>query len=118
VGRSRTMDAMQDDASTLVPPPVARTTADSVLAATILYHPDVSRIGEVARLDGAELELSRTSPELTPVAGGAPRPIADRYVSRAPVKITRAGDGIRLEAPSTGRFAVNGRSLAGAAGAA
>ena len=46
---------MSDDASK--GPSKAR--PDAVLALTIVYHPDISRVGERAYLDGASHEVDR-----------------------------------------------------------
>ena len=100
-----------DDVSTLMPPPArGPNSAGAVLTLTIIYHPDVSRIGECAHLGGADTELSRATPSFAR-SGGEPLPLADRYVSRAPLRITRVIDGVALEAPKTGRLAVDGRML-------
>ena len=97
------------DASTLMPPPEPVRSEDR-LALTILYHPDVTRVGEQAIVDG-DFELSRTFPLFGNTA------LDDRYVSRSPVTVTRARDGITIDAGSA-RCSANGSVLAGAAGAA
>jgi two-component system nitrogen regulation response regulator GlnG len=103
---------MVEDASTLMPPPARGSTAERGLTLTIIYHPDVARIGERARITNAEAELARATPVF---AGdpGEPRPLADRYVSRAPLQIRRAGDRVTLEAAKASRIAVEGRPLDG-----
>ena len=100
------------DASTLMPPPTAGPHAGSVLALTILYHPDVTRVGDRAELAGGEVEVSRT----TPVFGT--RALEDRYVSRSPIKLVRTSDGVRIDAGAATRCAANGRPLAGGSAAA
>jgi two-component system, NtrC family, nitrogen regulation response regulator GlnG len=57
---------------------------------TVLAHADASRIGETysAALDGSQaIRISRLEPEFGR-AGGASRPLLDRFVSRSPVEIT------------------------------
>jgi two-component system nitrogen regulation response regulator GlnG len=99
------------DATTLMPPPAAGARVDGRLALTILYHPDIGRVGERALLAG-DTELSRTQPVFD--SGHA---LDDRYVSRSPVRITERDGGVTLDGGSA-RCAANGRALAGAAGAA
>jgi len=90
--------------------------ASDIVTITIAYHPDVTRIGERARMDASELELSRTAPTFAPPGGGDARPLADRYLSRTPiVRIKQVTDGIALEAASSAAASVEGRPLAGAA---
>jgi two-component system, NtrC family, nitrogen regulation response regulator GlnG len=108
-----TGEATMEDLSTLVPAALTRQPPeDAVLAVTLLYHPDVSRIGDRAALEGVQVAISRTSPELAPPRGGPRRPIEDRYVSRSPLQITRMLDGYALTAPAVGGCVVNGRALA------
>ena len=94
-----------DDPSTLLPalPPPAR--GRSALALTIVYHPDVHRIGEVARLEGAGVELARTTPSF------AGRPLEDRHLSRAPLTIRLLDDGVSLAAHPAARAVVDGRAI-------
>jgi two-component system nitrogen regulation response regulator GlnG len=108
-----------DDASTLVPQKPSDDSRVTVIALTIAYHPDVSRIGERAVLESASLELSRAAPGFAPPSGGASRPLADRYLSRSPIaKIERISSGITIEALSGAAVVVDGRPIAGAAGKA
>jgi two-component system, NtrC family, nitrogen regulation response regulator GlnG len=62
-----------------------------VVALTILAHPDVARVGEVAALFGASTggakRVSRLEPEFQPANGGQGRPLASAMVSRRPVLI-------------------------------
>ncbi|MCA9641880.1 MAG: sigma-54-dependent Fis family transcriptional regulator [Polyangiaceae bacterium] len=68
----------------------------------ILYHTDVRRWGEVARLGGLSpnqrFELSRTLPIFRRgnIVSGAP--LAEPHVSRSPVLVTTGTDGIRINA--------------------
>jgi len=86
---------------------------DAVLALTILYHPDIARVGERAYLDGASHEVSRSTP-----AFASGRTIEDRYVSRSPLEIRRASTGVSIQAEPAARCIANGRPVVGAAGAA
>jgi DNA-binding NtrC family response regulator len=66
-------------------------------ALTILYHPDLRRVGERAILSGLlagrHVPLSRLEPGFeTPYQGNA-RPLLDRGISRSPFRITREEDG-------------------------
>src|SRR5678816_1302209 len=91
----------------------SRARPDAVLALTLLYHPNIDRIGERAFLDAASCEVSRQVP-----AFSSGKTIEDRYVSRSPLKITRAQTGVSIEAEPAARCIANGRPVAGAAGAA
>ncbi|HEY2293764.1 MAG TPA: sigma-54 dependent transcriptional regulator [Thermoanaerobaculia bacterium] len=65
-----------------------------VPALTILYHPDLSRAGECARLPellwGREALISRSAPDFfkTP-AQGPPQPLEDAFLSRTPWRLRR-----------------------------
>ena len=56
------------------------------LVLTILAHPDASRVGDRCWLGGAETEVSRATPDF-----GDAGPLPDRFLSRSPVRVTRAG---------------------------
>ncbi|HEV7785013.1 MAG TPA: sigma 54-interacting transcriptional regulator, partial [Thermoanaerobaculia bacterium] len=72
-----------------------------VPALTVLFHPDVRRVGEWTALNelllGREARISRTSPDFVSpdrLPGG---PLADRYISRRPVLLQPApGQGVVL----------------------
>ena len=72
-----------------------------VLGLTVLYHPDVERVGERAVLGNARrgCELSRQRPEFAaPGAAAAGRPLADLRLSRTPiVLVPRADGGVELD---------------------
>ena len=64
---------------------------------TILAHPEPERVGERAWLGGAETDLSRAEPDF-----GGNGPLRDRYLSRKPVRISRAGAlGVTVSARDT-----------------
>jgi two-component system nitrogen regulation response regulator GlnG len=79
---------------------------------TVLYHPDPNRVGETFELSelGPErsVAVSRLEPRFShPIEStgtGEPRPLADRYVSRSPLRLTATGEsgGIRID-PGEGR---------------
>jgi two-component system, NtrC family, nitrogen regulation response regulator GlnG len=69
-------------------------------ALTILYHPDLSRVGERALLgdllEGREAHLSRLEPAFEPpgrVDFRMSRPLSDLHLSRSPLRLLRTGDG-------------------------
>jgi two-component system, NtrC family, nitrogen regulation response regulator GlnG len=72
-----------------------------VPALTILAHPDPRRVGEVARLHdlsaGGEALLSRTAPGFSAPGESTPRPLADRHLSRRPMRLAASPGGLRLE---------------------
>jgi DNA-binding NtrC family response regulator len=67
---------------------------------TILCHPDPARIGEQAHLHQLAHEgravLSRVEPEFRQPGTQPGRPLADPYLSRAPLQIERKGDALIL----------------------
>ena len=64
---------------------------------TVLAHPDLRRIGEVAPLTGLLAgrgeNLSRLEPLFAPPRRGSPRPLADNRLSRSPLVISGTPDG-------------------------
>src|SRR5215210_1264720 len=86
-----------------------------VPALTILCHPDLNRVGERALLgglpQGRTVHLSRLEPEFEPPDQSAPRALGDRHISRAPVRLSRAGGTGDLQisvAATRTRVVVNG----------
>jgi two-component system nitrogen regulation response regulator GlnG len=83
-----------------------------VTGLTILAHPDASRVGERAVLRGLterEAHLSRLEPLFTTPYGGEPRALADPYLSRRPVVLSRDAGGIRIDCRQTStRVVANG----------
>jgi len=87
-------------------------------ALTVVFHPGhPSRAGDLARLsplaEGRACDLSRLAPEFFSAAGGAHGPLADRHLSRTPVKLSPLGRGLRLEGRGSDLL-VDGQPLAGA----
>ncbi len=64
-----------------------------VPALTILYHPDLSRVGGCARLtdlmSGREALVSRSAPVFEAPVQGQPQPLGDPYLSRSPWRLHR-----------------------------
>jgi two-component system nitrogen regulation response regulator GlnG len=86
---------------------------------TVLYHPDPDRVGETLVLTevaaGGSIGVSRLDPRFQEPSGlRDPRPLADRYVSRSPFRLsaTSESDIIRIE-PGEGRtpLSVDGAPL-------
>ncbi|HEX5721094.1 MAG TPA: sigma 54-interacting transcriptional regulator [Thermoanaerobaculia bacterium] len=76
--------------------------APAVLPAlTVLYHPDLERIGERVFLNelagGGEAFLSRTAPELARPDRFAGEPLGDPHLSRRPIRFRGADGGIEIE---------------------
>jgi two-component system nitrogen regulation response regulator GlnG len=75
------------------PQSASRLSLDSLLSPgfTILWHPDLGRVGEQAALTalaaGRPELLSRREPAFGPPGEPASRPLADPYVSRSPIRI-------------------------------
>ena len=81
---------------------------------TILSHPDVGRIGEtstlVALVSGHDALLSRLEPVFAMPGEMVRRPLADRYLSRHPIRLVPCpGNAVRLIAAGTRtRLSVDG----------
>lgn len=84
---------------------------------TILYHPDLSRIGERATLtpllNGREVALSREQPVFNQPGDSETRPLNDPYISRQPLMMLPApNDGVHLSvADSRTALRVDGRPV-------
>jgi two-component system nitrogen regulation response regulator GlnG len=89
-------------------------------ALTVLYHPDPDRVGEtlvLTELAGGPVAVSRLDPRFShpsdiPGTREA-RPLADRYVSRSPFRLSTADGVVRID-PGEGRtpLLVDGAPLA------
>ncbi|HEY7215252.1 MAG TPA: sigma-54 dependent transcriptional regulator [Thermoanaerobaculia bacterium] len=83
-------------------------------ALTILYHPELGRVGERALLggllEGRTAYLSRLEPGFEAPQRSEPSPLEDRHISRSPLRLSRAGEGgFHLStAESRTRVAANG----------
>jgi len=64
---------------------------------TVLYHPDLRRIGNLLTLAelplGREALISRYQPELTAPGQLTGQPLADSYISRRPLRLRATADG-------------------------
>jgi two-component system nitrogen regulation response regulator GlnG len=96
--------------------------ADAVLVPglTILYHPDLGRIGERVSLlgltTGRDEILSRGEPAFCQPGSSLLRPLADPHLSRRPVRLVPGPDpgGVRLLCgESSAAVVVNGEAVAG-----
>ncbi|HEY6324375.1 MAG TPA: sigma 54-interacting transcriptional regulator [Thermoanaerobaculia bacterium] len=85
------------------PEPVVRGGASEapVPGLTVLWHPDLARVGERALLtglaSGREESISRNTPAFAATeppleAGAEARPLADPFLSRQPIRLVPAGD--------------------------
>jgi DNA-binding NtrC family response regulator len=94
-----------------------RDEAPLVPALTVLFHPDLDRVGEVAELvelDVPPVALSRARPHFAPPGATARRPLEDRHLSRRPLWIRPEGGGLVLDSGEAGMtVAVDGAPLAG-----
>ncbi len=67
------------------------------LALTIVYHPQLDRVGERASLDALSLDkpiaLSRVEPVFGASGAPAVEPLGDEHISRKPVHLTGTSDG-------------------------
>lgn len=85
--------------------PVGRSDLRNELVLTIVCHPDVGRVGEIARVEGTQgMEISRLSPEFrAPRAPSAarPEPLADPRLSRKPLRLWVDGERVRLDPTGT-----------------
>jgi two-component system nitrogen regulation response regulator GlnG len=105
-----------DNRSTLPETPAASesATARPRLALTVLFHPDVGRVGERALLGPSagtwSAPASRVEPDFAPLLGGPGRPLAEEHLSRKPVVFSRCDDGsVEVDATGTQTKLVLGR---------
>jgi len=87
------------------------------LLLTVLYHPELGRIGEAARLRGLDedraCQVSRTEPVFVGAAGEANGGLADRHLSRTPLLLLPGPDGgVLVHGPGV-EVLVDGQRLAG-----
>lgn len=67
---------------------------------TVLYHPELARIGDRAVLlglmEGGEVLISRREPDFGPPRGGGRRPLDHASLSRQPIRLRRTAGADRL----------------------
>src|ERR1051325_9163775 len=85
---------------------------------TVISHPDIQRVGERLVLDalltGREVLLSRMAPEFMRPGGAPGAPLADRGLSRKPLRFVSAGEGrLRLLVEEGGTQVVAGEPIQG-----
>src|SRR5262249_37640954 len=100
------------------PPEEARaSSSERFPALTVLWHPDVTRVGEQARLralvETGEGALSRIEPQFTPPGARRPRPLTDPHLSRRGVELRSVRDGVRLTPAESMPLLVDGELLQG-----
>ncbi len=70
-------------------------------ALTLLYHPDLSRIGERALLrsltPGTSVAISRREPLFASAGRARERPLEDRHLSRSPWSLSITANGLELD---------------------
>ena len=83
------------------------------LCVTVLFHPDLRRVGEralpVKGGRGRAFEISRATLFATP--GGEPSPLADPFVSRRPVEITTSRRGVVVRPPEKSSLVIDGKKV-------
>ncbi|MDC3957468.1 sigma 54-interacting transcriptional regulator [Polyangium jinanense] len=91
----------------------------SRLALTILYHPNLERVGERAILEetgeGGSFAVSRVEPVFAPPGQASGAPLFDEHLSRKPVRIVPVGKGgVRIElGESTTSVTLRGKRVSG-----
>ena len=110
-------DGSDADEKTWRPYEEVAATVPRALLLTLMYHPKLERIGEVARLRGhgedRACALSRSEPVFRTADGVLRGPLGDRHISRTPLQLLpEAGGGLLLHGPGLA-VAVEGRPLAG-----
>ena len=99
-------------------PKAAGGASERVPALTVLGHAQAARVGDRATLlglpAGEPVSLSRVAPNFSPPTGGAPRPLADPFLSRSPLATLELRDGrLRLRRGREGAIVrVDGEDLA------
>ncbi|WP_437819079.1 sigma 54-interacting transcriptional regulator [Sorangium sp. So ce1078] len=93
----------------------------ATLALTVLYHPDVERVGDRVQLgevaSGGVVLLSRTAPAFAPPGRPGGAPLDEEHLSRRPLRLSLLdGGGVRLELGDSGTaVVVRGKRLRGSA---
>ncbi|MEE4147056.1 MAG: sigma 54-interacting transcriptional regulator [Halieaceae bacterium] len=107
------------DADLTVPsvaPPLRVDDDEQGLLLTIIFHPDISRIGHTARLpdlrDSAPWVLGRRSPDFCPAGDHPASPLGERDVSRQALALARRGEALVIRRlPGSSRCRIDGSEL-------
>jgi len=109
---------MTIDQTLITQSPFAKQASEELIpTATIIYHADISRIGEVCQLLELKQDLlqsfSRLSPEFSHLNSNRSQSISDPYISRKPIQLSLVNGGLNIKKPAelTGNVTVNGRLL-------
>ncbi len=98
-------------------PATIQTSEVLIPTATIIYHPNLERIGEEAPLlelkQHQSQDISRLTPDFSQPSTDKSCNIADPYISRKPLTLSLVNGGLRIEksAELTGKVSVNDRLL-------
>src|SRR5438552_17218000 len=80
-----------------------RVAREPVVGLTIAWHPEVARIGErAALLRTAATALSRLEPSFAAPGATRGRGLDERHVSRCPIALRSAADGVHVAAGDAG----------------
>ncbi len=99
--------------------PRGKSSPASIPTLTLLYHPDLRRVGERALLSeltlGREARLGRHEPEFATPESAIGEPLNDRHISRQPLQLRPAPQGgiVLAAGESRTRVMVDGMILAG-----
>ena len=99
--------------------PRGKSSPASIPTLTLLYHPDLRRVGERALLSeltlGREARLGRHEPEFSTPESAMGEPLNDRHISRQPLQLRPAPQGgiVLAAGESRTRVVVDGVLLAG-----
>lgn len=109
---------MKTEQTLITPNPAHKKVAEELIpTATIVFHPEIQRIGEEAPLTGLlkqfTQDISRLTPEFSPIAIKQSRNLGDPYISRKPLTLSTVNGGLLISKPAelTGVISINGRLL-------
>lgn len=108
--------SIQDDLTTLTLPAKRTAAEDRLVALTVVWHADPTRVGDRVRLSGlaSGVVIGRSTPEFSAADGRTGGPLGDRYVSRGAFTL-RAGPAgsIVIEVADGKALAVDGSDVSG-----
>jgi two-component system nitrogen regulation response regulator GlnG len=111
---------MGDPLTTRTRPPeeASASSAQRVPALTILWHPDVERVGEQSRLralvETGVGAISRIEPQFTPPAANRRQPLTDPHISRRGAELRSIHGGISIQGSDSLPLVIDGVPLQGA----